>query len=118
MKSGDLHWVDFTERGGRAQSGRRPAIILQGEKTTARLGMVLVCPLTSQFDALRFPGTVFIEPTDENGLPRNSVILVFQLTAIDVRFVEKRVGAVGEDVLVALWQAFDELTDRAAPAET
>lgn len=69
MKPGDVFWVDFPSRGGHAQAGRRPAIIIQEETRAAALPTVLLIPLTSQLDALRFPGTVFVE-SDAQVTPR------------------------------------------------
>ena len=65
MNVGDLYWVELPSRGGRAQAGRRPAIIAQRPST---LPTILIVPLTSQLDALRFPGTVLVEASKENGL--------------------------------------------------
>jgi mRNA-degrading endonuclease toxin of MazEF toxin-antitoxin module len=76
------------------------------------LPTVLVVPVTSQQDALRFPGTVLIESTKENGLRQDSVALVFQLTAIDIRHVTNRLGVASEEVMENIWQAFDDLTGR------
>jgi mRNA-degrading endonuclease toxin of MazEF toxin-antitoxin module len=58
---GDLYWVELPTRGGRAQAGRRPGIILQ---STSTLPTTLLVPLTSQLDALRFPGTILVDPTE------------------------------------------------------
>ncbi len=33
MNVGEIFWVEFPTRGGRAQSGRRPAIVVQKEKS-------------------------------------------------------------------------------------
>ena len=109
MTVGDLYWVEFPARGGRAQAGRRPAIILQMVST---LPTTLLVPLTSQLDALRFPGTILVEPDRDNGLRRPSVALVFQLTAVDSRFVTERMGNVSERVLDEIFSALDELTGR------
>jgi mRNA interferase MazF len=79
VKLGDLHWVEFPGGAGRAQAGRRPAIVFQGALGIARLSTVLMIPLTSQIDALRFPGTILIEPDRLNGLRLPSVALIFQL---------------------------------------
>ncbi len=110
MKIGDLYWVEFPARGGHAQAGRRPAIIVQQPST---LPTVLVIPITSQQDALRFPGTVLIEPSKENGLRHDSVALVFQLTAVDRRNLADRLGGASEEVMKQIWEAFDSLTGRA-----
>jgi mRNA interferase MazF len=109
---GEIRWVDLPPKGGHAQSGRRPAIVVQSERSTTRTSTVLVVPLTSSIDALRFPGTVLVEPDPRNGLRRASVALVFQLTAIDRRFLSDRLGNVSSRVLGEIWSALDELTGR------
>lgn len=110
MNIGDVHWVELPSRGGHAQAGRRPAIIVQ--RTLAKLSTVLIIPLTSQLDALRFPCTVLVEPDGQNGLRRASVALVFQMTTIDKRFIAERLGKISEDVLNLLWAALDHMTGR------
>jgi hypothetical protein len=70
MKPGDLYWVDFPAGGGHAQSGRRPAIVLQTADAIAVLPTVLLIPLTTQLDALRFPGTALVQMDRLNGLRR------------------------------------------------
>ena len=112
MTLGDVHWVDFAPKGGHAQAGRRPAIVVQDQKASARLPTILVIPLTSQLDALRFPGTVLIEADPDNGLRRPSVALVFQLTAIDKRYSSNRIGNVSRTVLDEIFSTLDELTGR------
>lgn len=109
MTVGDIYWVELPVRGGHAQAGRRPAIILQA---IATLPTTLLVPLTSQMDALRFSGTILVEPDQENGLRRPSVALVFQLTAVDSLFVTDRLGNVSEPVLEEIFSALDELTGR------
>lgn len=61
MTLGDVVWVEFPAGAGRAQAGRRPAIIVQGAEASAKLPTLLLIPLTTQQDALRFPGTVLVE---------------------------------------------------------
>jgi len=109
---GDLHWVEFAPKGGHAQAGRLPAIVVQDQKTSARIPTVLVIPLTSQLDALRFPGTVLIEADSKNALRRASVALVFQLTAIDRRYFGNRIGNISRTVLDEIFSALDGLTGR------
>ena len=112
MKVGDCHWIQMPGSGGHAQAGRRPAIIMQSE-TAQNLPTILIIPLTTQLNAVRFPGTVLIEATAQNGLKQNSVALTFQMMAIDRTFVERPLGEIASSVLAALWQAFDLITDRA-----
>jgi mRNA interferase MazF len=104
-----LYWVEIPPRGGRAQAGRRPAIIAQGP---VALPTVLIVPLTSQLDALRFPGTVLVEASQQNGLRHNSVALVFQLTAVDKRYIFEQLGTASDAVMAQIWSALDALTGR------
>ena len=109
MTVGELRWVELPARGGHAQAGRRPAIVVQ---QTATLPTVLLIPLTSQQDALRFTATVLVEPDKHNGLRQPSIALIFQLTAVDKKFIGDRIGQVSAVVLKEIWAAFDELTGR------
>ncbi len=88
MNVGEIFWVEFPARGGRAQAGRRPAIIVQKGKT---LPTVLLVPLTTQQDALRFSGTILVEPDANNYLRQPSVALVFQRIALSRSAREKAI---------------------------
>ena len=112
MKRGDVYWVAFPTGAGRAQAGRRPALIVQSDSATAKLPTLLVIPLTTQQDALRFPGTVLIEVDEENHLPHTSVALVFQLTALDKRFIDSRLGHISDPDLQAIIATLNELTEQ------
>ena len=109
MAVGEIRWVEMPARGGHAQAGRRPAVIVQ---SATGLPTTLVVPLTSQLDALRFTGTVLIEADSQNGLRRPSVALVFQLTAVDRRHIADRLGSISKEVLGEIWSALDKLTGR------
>lgn len=112
MILGEVRWVELAPKGGHAQEGRRPPVIVQDQKASTKLPTVLVIPLTSQLDALRFPGTVLLEADSDNGLRRASVALVFQLTAIDQRYISKRIGNLSRPVLDEIFSTLDELTGR------
>lgn len=109
MNAGEIFWVEFPARGGRAEAGRRPAIVVQKDKT---LPTVLLIPLTTQQDALRFAGTILIEPDKQNNLRQPSVALVFQLTAVDKKFIKDKLGAISDYKMNEIWTAFDELIGR------
>src|SRR5450631_1997074 len=102
MTVGDLYWVEFPAGAGRAQAGRRPAVIAPGAEASDQLPTVLVIPPTTQQDALRFPGTALVETTAANGLKQPSIALVFQITVLDQKFLGKRLGRVSEAVMQAI----------------
>jgi mRNA interferase MazF len=110
MNRGDVVWVEFPVGEGRAQAGRRPAVVLQN--SSAALPTVLVVPLSTQLDALRFPGTMLVEPDTTNGLRHSSVALVFQLRAVDRRFIGSRAGALSAAKLTEVFASLDEITGR------
>ncbi len=83
--------------GGREQGGRRPAVVVQNQ--TRRLPTIMVVPMTGNPRAARFPHTVCVAPSTENGLECESVALVFQARAIDVRRVQSVLGELEEEPL-------------------
>jgi mRNA-degrading endonuclease toxin of MazEF toxin-antitoxin module len=99
---GDIFWVNLPDRGGREQRGRRPAIIWQDTQAFRPVSTVLIVPLTSRLDALRFPATMRVEPTPGNGLVAASVALIFQLGACDLRRIGRQLGRLDEADLQAI----------------
>ena len=44
---GDIIWLDFTPTKGREQKGTRPAFVVSPKIYNAKVGLALVCPITS-----------------------------------------------------------------------
>ncbi len=84
---------------GHEQAGRRPAIAVQTDLTSASLPTLMIVPLTGQLSALRFPHTIQVEPSRANGLTQPSVLLVFQLRAIDRQRILGRIGCLEQNYL-------------------
>ena len=92
MKKGEMWLVEFPSTNGHEQSGTRPVIIIS--ETEANI--VLVIPLTSNLQALRFPHTLEVKPSKLNGLDAVSVGLAFQLRAIDKKRLKAKIGEIEE----------------------
>ncbi|MCK7515061.1 MAG: type II toxin-antitoxin system PemK/MazF family toxin [Desulfobacterales bacterium] len=45
---GDLVLVSFAPRSGRAQAGRRPAVVLSPQAYNARVGLAILCPVVTE----------------------------------------------------------------------
>ena len=45
---GDAIFIDFNPQSGREQSGHRPALVLSPSAYNDRVGLAIVCPITSQ----------------------------------------------------------------------
>ena len=73
---------------------------------------MLLIPLTTQLAALRYPGTVLVETDSRNRLSRASVALVFQLAAIDRRYVSPPTGVLEQSVMDSIGLALDPTTGR------
>jgi len=47
-RRGDVIHLDFNPQTGHEQAGRRPALVLSPEEYNRKVGLVVVCPITSQ----------------------------------------------------------------------
>jgi mRNA-degrading endonuclease toxin of MazEF toxin-antitoxin module len=100
MTKGELWVTELPVKGGHVQRGVRPALII----ADATKAIALVIPLTSSLAAQRFPHTLVLEPTMSNGLEKPSVLLLFQLGAVDKRFLHHSIGTID----AALMRRVDE----------
>ena len=90
MARGDVLLVSLPATDRREHSGRRPAVAVQAD--VAGEPMLMITPITSNLGALRFAFSVRVEPSAENGLTTPSVIMVFQMRAIDQARIIRRIG--------------------------
>jgi len=75
---GDVVWIDFDPSLGHEQAGRRPGLILSSQKYHQKVGLAIVCPITS-----RAKGYPFEVPIPD-GFKVKGVILSDQLKCIDL----------------------------------
>jgi mRNA interferase MazF len=109
MPRGDVIIVDFPSpagHSGREQIGTRPAVVLQSGGSAALLTTTIIIPFTGNLNANRFPYTIVVDPSPQNGLSTQSVLLIFQIRAISNSRIIRKVGTL-EDVY--LQQLIDEL---------
>ena len=112
MKKGEVWRVHIPAAPGHAQSGERPAIILQELVFNNSLPTTLIVPLTSKLAASRFDGTLLIQPDQQNGLTVPSVALVFQVRTLDQRNCASRIGILDAATLDEIFARLDQLTGR------
>jgi mRNA interferase MazF len=102
VKRGDIVLVNLPQTAdgaGHEQVGTRPALIVHDDITSDTLSVVMIVPFTSNSKAQRFPHTILVEPTEENGLTMQSVLLVFQLRAIDRQRITKTIGHLEDELI-------------------
>jgi len=112
MKRGEVWRVRIPLAPGHAQSGERPAIIVQDDGFTARLPTVLIVPLPGSQATLRFPGTMPVAPDASNGLTVPSVALAFQLRVLDQSECLKKLGATDSQTLAQVLGLIDQVMGR------
>ncbi|GIO68468.1 endoribonuclease MazF [Paenibacillus cookii] len=74
---GDLVWLQFNPQAGHEQAGRRPALVVSPAAYNGKVGLSLLCPITSRRKS--YPFEVII-PQD---LPIDGVILADQVKSLD-----------------------------------
>lgn len=76
-KRGDIVWLAFTPQAGHEQAGHRPAVILSPALYNKKVGLALVCPITTQVKGYPF------EVAIPAGLDVSGVMLADQLKSVD-----------------------------------
>ena len=76
---GDAVWIDFNPQAGREQAGRRPAVVLSPAAYNGRVGLALLCPVTSRVKGYPFEVAI----PDGSGIA--GVILADQVKSLDWR---------------------------------
>ncbi len=74
---GDIVWITLNPRAGHEQAGRRPALVLSPRAYNGRVGLAILCPMTSQIK--NYPFEVLLP----DGLNIGGVILSDQVKSLD-----------------------------------
>jgi mRNA interferase MazF len=76
---GDIVWLNFKPQAGHEQKGRRPALVLSPKSYNSKVGLMIVCPITSQKKGYPFE----VELSGE--LPLQGAVLSDQVKSLDWR---------------------------------
>lgn len=74
---GDIIWLSFTSQAGFEQAGRRPALVLSPALYNSKVGLVLVCPITTRIKG--YPYEVKLP----EGMEISGAILSDQIKSLD-----------------------------------
>jgi mRNA interferase MazF len=77
--SGDIVWIMFNPQAGNEQVGHRPALVLSPKAYNGKVGLAILCPITSQVKGYPF------EVKIPDGLEVNGVVLSDQVKNLDWR---------------------------------
>jgi mRNA interferase MazF len=76
-ESGDIVWIAFNPQAGHEQAGHRPALVLSPKAYNGKVGLALLCPITSQVKGYPF------EVLMPEGLEVSGAILSDQVKSLD-----------------------------------
>jgi len=93
ISQGDIYWIELGEPEGSGPGYRHPHVIVQNNLfNRSQIRTVLVCPLTSSLKRADAPGNVLLEQKESN-LPKQSVVNVSQLFAVDKNQLDEYIGS-------------------------
>jgi mRNA interferase MazF len=75
--SGDIIWIMFNPQAGHEQAGHRPALVLSPKAYNGKVGLAILCPITSQVKG--YPFEVLIP----EGLEVKGAVLSDQVKSLD-----------------------------------
>jgi mRNA interferase MazF len=76
---GDIVWLQFDPRRGHEQAGRRPALVVSPRSYSRKVGLALLCPITSRVKGYPFEVVLPAE------LEASGAILSDQIESLDWR---------------------------------
>ncbi len=91
---GDVVWLQVNPQAGSEQAGRRPALVVSPKAYNRKVGLALVCPITSRVKGYPF------EVELPEGLEVVGAILCDQIKSLDWRVRDAtRLGSVPDHVM-------------------
>jgi mRNA interferase MazF len=96
---GDVFWMAPDDSRGPVPSYSHPHVVVQDDVFNhSRITTVIVCALTSNLHRANEPGNVLLD-VGEGGLPRQSVVVVSQISSVEKARLGERIGSLsGERV--------------------
>ena len=85
-ESGDIVWIMFNPQAGHEQSGHRPALVLSPKAYNGKVGLAILCLITSQVKG--YPFEVIIP----DGLEVSGAILSDQVKSLDWKARKAKFG--------------------------
>jgi mRNA interferase MazF len=99
VKRGELYWADLGDKIGSKPSFDRPVLVVQANIINrSKFQTVVVVGVTSSLGYSDIPGNVFISKED-GYLPKDSVICVAHMTAVDKSRFGERISSVSDLVM-------------------
>lgn len=104
VKRGDVFFAELSPVVGSEQGGFRPVLILQNDIGNRFSPTVIVAAITAQIQKAKLPTHVEIKAED-NGLERDSVILLEQIRTIDKQRLTDKITRLDEELMLKVNEA-------------
>jgi mRNA interferase MazF len=96
VRQGDVFWIKLDEPAGAEPDYAHPYVVIQEDVfNRSRIQTVIVCALTSNLKQAKAPGNVLLDPGEAN-LPRQSVVVVSKVSAVDRAMLGEYIGSLNE----------------------
>lgn len=103
IRRGDVFFVNFGKTVGSIQGRVRPVIVLQNDIGNKHSPTIIVATITSKSYKKRTMPTHIV--FNMNGLSKESVVQLEQITTIDKQQIKKYVGTMPDDVMSKINEA-------------
>ncbi|MBX3289329.1 MAG: type II toxin-antitoxin system PemK/MazF family toxin [Acidobacteria bacterium] len=103
---GDIVWADLDPTRGREQAGKRPVLVLSGDRFNARSGIVIGVAVTSQEPKVGFPLTLKL---NDKRLPKESWVKISQIRTLSVERISKKIGKATHEELDLILEGLNEI---------
>lgn len=110
-KRGDIYYADLSPVVGSEQGGLRPVLIIQNDVGNKYSPTVIAAAITSKTTKTKLPTHIGIEAemsagiTGEQGLLRDSVVLLEQVRTIDKTRLKEKMGHLSDNVMKSVNEA-------------
>jgi mRNA interferase MazF len=103
---GDIVWITLNPQAGHEQAGRRPALILTPKTYNQKVGLAILCPITSQIKGYPF------EVVLAGDIPVQGAVLSDQVKNLDWRIRKAEYAcSLGKTQLLEVMQKLHVLLD-------
>jgi len=98
VKRGDVFYADLSPVVGSEQGGFRPVLIVQNDIGNKYSPTVIIAAITSKISKAKLPTHVELN-SENNGLDKNSVILLEQVRTIDKKRLKNKITHLNEETM-------------------
>ena len=93
---GQIYWVELPDQENIGKGIVHPHVVVQADELNgSRIATTVVCALSTNLEKVQWPGNVLLEPGEGN-LPRQSIILVSQVSVVDKDSLQKPIGSLAD----------------------